>query len=189
MKLELATSALLAVAACHEAKGPPAAASTKAVVRDAGAAVAPPAEVITDVTHERYAMPPLPRGRVTLTDAFKGRHVVEVEVAHTNPQRTRGLMWRKALEPGQGMLFLFPRQQWLSFWMRNTLIPLDMVFIDADLKVVGVVTAEPLTLESRSPGGESQFVLEVPKGWAAAQGIGPGATVKLEGVAELPVQP
>ena len=92
-------------------------------------------------------------------------------------------MCRWELDPNAGMLFLFPppaRQQ--SFWMRNTLIPLDMIFIDVDRKVLGVVEwAEPRTRTSRSVPGESLYVLEVNGGFAHAHGIGTGARIEIIG--------
>jgi uncharacterized membrane protein (UPF0127 family) len=108
---------------------------------------------------------------------------VEVEVARTPEQRSRGLMYRKELASYRGMLFLFDREEVQSFWMKNTYIPLDMVFIDGKLKVVGVVeNAEPLTTSSRRVEASSIYVLEVRGGFAAAHGIGPGTRVTLEGI-------
>jgi uncharacterized membrane protein (UPF0127 family) len=153
------------------------------------AAPAPAGRAVTDVTDEHYAMPALPMGRVTLLDAFGGKHVVESEICATNDARTRGLMWRKSLDDGKGMLFIFPTQRPLSFWMRNTLIPLDMIFIDKDLKVAGAVErAEPRTLTARGVGTQTMYVLEVPSGWYAKTGIKPGTAVQIDGAAGLKVE-
>jgi uncharacterized protein len=155
----------------------------------AAAAPAAPAKQ-TDIAAEDYEMPPLPMGRVTLTDAFGGKHVVEVEIAATHDARTRGLMWRRELADGKGMLFIFKQQQPLTFWMKNTLIPLDMLFIDADLKIVGVVeNAEPKTFTSRGVPGPSMFVLEVPAGWWAKKGLKAGSAIAIDGAADLKVEP
>ncbi len=104
---------------------------------------------------------------------------VKVEVARTDPERARGLMYRQSLEEGHGMLFLFDRPARLSFWMKNTYIPLDMIFIDARHQVVGIEeNAEPLTLTPRGPPVDSQFVLEVPGGWSRAHGVTPSADAR-----------
>jgi uncharacterized membrane protein (UPF0127 family) len=108
---------------------------------------------------------------------------VQVELARTEPERQRGLMFRQALVPGHGMLFLFERPQPLHFWMKNTYIPLDMIFIDDKKRVVYVEeNAEPLTLTPRGPDVDAQFVLEVPGGWARAHGVGPGMEVRFTNV-------
>ena len=92
-------------------------------------------------------------------------------------------MHRTSLADDAGMLFVFPETDEHSFWMKNTLIPLDMIFIDEDRVVVGVVAgAEPLTLEPRS-AGVSRFVLEVNGGWAARHGVAVGDRVTFENVA------
>jgi uncharacterized membrane protein (UPF0127 family) len=174
--VRIVLSAVL-LAACQSAQG-------------ANPQPAAPKAMPTDVTAEDYPMPKLPMGRVTLADAYGGKHVVEVEIAATRDSRTRGLMWRTSLADGKGMLFIFKDQQPLSFWMRNTLIPLDMIFIDKDLKVVGAVErAEPKTLTSRGVGGAQMFVLEVPGGWVAKVGLKPGSAISLEGAAELKPEP
>jgi uncharacterized protein len=144
----------------------------------------------TNVTAKDYVMQPLPRAFVRLHDAFGGVHRVEVEVAATPEARTRGLMWRTELAAGKGMLFLFPEEQVQSFWMRNTLIPLDMIFITTGMKVAGIVErAEPRTLTGRSVGVPSQFVLEVPGGWSQSVGVTKGSTVEFEGVSSIPIDP
>lgn len=144
----------------------------------------------TDVTAEDYVMPPLPRAWVRLKDAYGGVHRVEVEVAATREARTRGLMWRTELAPGKGMLFLFPEEEEQSFWMRNTLISLDMLFIDSQKRLVGIIErAEPRSLASRSVGVPSQFVLEVPGGWCQSVGVVKGTTVEFEGVSSIPIGP
>lgn len=144
----------------------------------------------TDVTAKDYVMPPLPRAFVRLHDAFGGVHRVEVEVAATPEARTRGLMWRTELAAGKGMLFLFPEEEVQSFWMRNTLIPLDMIFITTGMKVAGIVErAEPRTLTARTVGVPSQFVLEVPGGWSQSVGVTKGSAVEFEGVSAIPIVP
>ena len=154
------------------------------------AAPAPAQTPVNDVNAENYRAPPLPRGRVLLEDVYGGKHRVEVELATTSASRTRGLMWRRELKAGEGMLFIFPEPSVQSFWMRNTLIPLDLLFIDAQQRIVGIIErAEPRTLSPRSVGKPGPYVLEVPGGWCQKVGIRPGSRVELEGVAGVPVLP
>jgi len=108
---------------------------------------------------------------------------VTVEIANTDELRRRGLMYRQNLAPDAGMLFLFPMDEVHQFWMKNTLIPLDMIFIRKDGTVAGVVeNAEPKTLDGRSVGKESRHVLEVNGGFAKLHGIGEGTRVSYEHV-------
>jgi len=104
-----------------------------------------------------------------------------VELATNNPERMRGLMYRPTMKKEWGMLFVYPPgDRDLSFWMKNTYIPLDMVFIDTGGKVVGIVKgAEPLTLGPRTPGKPSRFVLELIAGAADKAGIQPGMQMEL----------
>jgi uncharacterized membrane protein (UPF0127 family) len=120
----------------------------------------------------------LPRVPVTLA-AESGELIVDAEVADSPDERRIGLMWRTSLGDKKGMLFLFPAEDQLSFWMKNTLIPLDMVFITAERKVLGVVEdATPRTTTSRLVPGLSQFVLELDAGAARQYGIRAGQDVK-----------
>src|SRR4029453_18797040 len=81
-----------------------------------------------------------------------GPQRVRVEIARSEPERRNGLMYRRALDPGRGMIFLWEQPGRLKFWMKNTYIPLDMIFIGADKHVVYVEeNAEPLTTMTRGP--------------------------------------
>ncbi len=127
-----------------------------------------------------HTTPPPPEVHVSTA---QGNLVFQVEIAKTPQARAQGLMGRANLPPSQGMLFLFPKTEIQHFWMRNTLIPLDMVFIDEAFKVVGVVEkAEPLTEVARSVEKPSRYILEVNGGFAARYGIGVGTTVRFENV-------
>jgi uncharacterized membrane protein (UPF0127 family) len=104
---------------------------------------------------------------------------VKVELAQTPQERQRGLMYRKQLAPDAGMLFIFEREQPNSFWMRNTYLPLDLIFIKADWSVLGIVeNATPLTDSPRQVPGESQYVLEVNAGFSRQYGIASGTKVR-----------
>jgi len=108
---------------------------------------------------------------------------VVLVVADTPDARTRGLMSRKHLPRGRGMLFVFDEEEDHEFWMKNTLIPLDMIFIAADGRIVGVAAeATPLSTAAVGVGHPSRFVLEVPGGWAARRGIKAGDRVELVAV-------
>jgi uncharacterized membrane protein (UPF0127 family) len=119
--------------------------------------------------------------------AAGGRSVpFRVELARTPKEREQGLMYRERLAPDAGMLFVFERSGPLTFWMKNTLIPLDMIFIGSDRRIVGVVeNAEPGTLSSRQVDGSSKYVLEINGGLSAKLGIQAGAAVDLSGVPDL----
>jgi uncharacterized membrane protein (UPF0127 family) len=148
-----------------------------------------PGSAKSDPTAKGYKGPKLPQGSVTLHDAYGGAHRLSVELAGDDASRERGLMWRSQLAPGTGMLFVFPEDENHSFWMKNTLIPLDMLFLADDGRVVGIVeNAEPQSLDPRGVGQLSRFVLEVPGGWTAKNGVRPGSPAEIEGISMLPVQ-
>jgi uncharacterized membrane protein (UPF0127 family) len=101
-----------------------------------------------------------------------------VEVADDDSERQRGLMFREELAEDAGMLFLFDRMKVQSFWMKNTKIPLDMIFIDNQWTIVGIVeNAEPLTLSGRRVDKKSQYVLEIGGGLSRKLGIASGQRV------------
>lgn len=108
---------------------------------------------------------------------LKGQ-VLTVEVADTDALRERGLMFRKQMDESRGMLFVWPEAAARTFWMKNTYLPLDMVFINHG-RVVGVVpNAIPLDESPLSVDGDSDAVLEVNAGWAARHGVAVGDALK-----------
>lgn len=124
-----------------------------------------------------------PSGPLATVHTKSGPVSVALEVAATDPTRTRGLMWRDHLDDGYGMLFVFDEESDHSFWMKNTVIPLDMVFIGADQVVVGVhANATPLSLEPISVGRPSKWVLEVAGGYTGRAGIATGDRIDLTSV-------
>jgi uncharacterized protein len=115
----------------------------------------------------------------------RGPWIVQVELARTDEQRARGLMFRSELARDHGMLFIFDETSEHPFWMRNTLIPLDLLFLGDDRRVVGVVAnAAPQTDSSRTVKEPSRYVVEVSGGEAAAHGVGPGTRVVFVSVPE-----
>jgi uncharacterized membrane protein (UPF0127 family) len=120
-----------------------------------------------------------PQPYVELSPAGREAVRVRVEVVQTPDARQKGLMYRRHLDEDAGMLFIFERPEPLTFWMRNTYIPLDMIFISSDWKVVGIVEkATPQTDTPRSVFGVSQYVLEVNAGFSFRHGLAAGTDVR-----------
>lgn len=114
----------------------------------------------------------------------KGDTSFAVEIADTQPLRQKGLMFRDHLAPDAGMLFDFKKSQQVAFWMQNTLIPLDMVFIGADGVVRNVhAKAQPLDTTPIPSDGPVRYVLEIAGGRAAEIGLVVGDTVSGAGIA------
>jgi uncharacterized membrane protein (UPF0127 family) len=104
-----------------------------------------------------------------------GVHPFSVELAVTDEERAKGLMYRRELPEGQGMLFDFKRDQEVSMWMRNTYIPLDMIFIERDGRIRRIAeNTQPESDRIISSGGPVRGVLEVSGGTAKKLGIAPG---------------
>jgi uncharacterized membrane protein (UPF0127 family) len=117
-----------------------------------------------------------------LVDAERGTAAVRVEIARTPEAQERGLMYRKALDADAGMVFVFDVEKRHPFWMANTLVPLDMLFISAEGRVAAIVERAPLGLESDDGGVDSRYVLEVNRGWSRAHGVKKGDRVRFENV-------
>jgi uncharacterized protein len=120
-----------------------------------------------------------PVGPQTIEIASKtGVHMFTVEVADNDADRAKGLMYRKELPEGQGMLFDFQRDQEVSFWMQNTYIPLDMIFIRGDGRILRIAeNTEPLSTRLIPSNGPVRAVLEVIGGTSQKLGIAAGDRV------------
>lgn len=138
----------------------------------AGAGAAPTPEAAA--THPVSGLQVIP-----LSITQDGRtHRFRVEVAASDQEQERGLMFRTEMGADEGMIFPNQPAKMRSFWMRNTVIPLDMIFVGPDHRVVNIIAnAEPYSLESRASVAPVIAVLELNGGRAAQLGITPGATV------------
>jgi len=108
-------------------------------------------------------------------------HSVDCELASDDRSRMQGLMGRRSLGDGEGMLFIFPREAQQSFWMRNTSLPLEVAFADSSGQILNVEEGVPHSEEKMLSSGPAKFVLEVPLGWCKDRGIGPGSRLQFKG--------
>jgi uncharacterized membrane protein (UPF0127 family) len=121
--------------------------------------------------------------RVHITGSDGADHAVRVEVVRTEAEVHKGLMYRKHLDADGGMLFFMGVEEQQTFWMKNTYISLDMIFITSDMHVAGVsANTVPLSEELSFVDKPSLYVLEVNAGWAKANGVGEGARVSFENI-------
>jgi len=127
--------------------------------------------------------------KVTITTK-DGRNVsFAVEIADTPSKREMGLQYRHELAADRGMIFLFPAESQQSFWMKNTPLPLDMIFINHERKIVGIVEqTAPFSLDPRSVGAPSQYVLEINGGLAKRHAIKAGDAVRFDGIPQQNVK-
>ena len=125
------------------------------------------------------ALADLPRMELTA-----GFYRIDAEVVADQPSRMQGLMNRRSMGAQQGMLFVFPQQATHCMWMRNTLIPLSVAFIDEQGRILNIEDMEPQTEDNHCAVRPARFALEMNKGWFAQKGIKPGT--KLGGLDRAP---
>lgn len=106
-----------------------------------------------------------------------GTHALMVEVAVTEGQRARGLMFRKSMPRNVGMLFTFDEPGYHAMWMKNTLIPLSVAFLDSEGRILNILDMEPETLDPHAAAGPARYAIETNKGWFAERGIKAGEKV------------
>lgn len=109
-----------------------------------------------------------------------GIHLIKAEVASTEAQREQGLMFRKKMEANEGMVFVFDDRAQVCMWMKNTLLPLSVAFIDDEGKIVNIEDMQPQTLDSHCGKKPVRYALEMNLGWFKQKNIKPGS--KIEGL-------
>jgi uncharacterized membrane protein (UPF0127 family) len=124
----------------------------------------------------------VPVGHVSFPESRDAPRL-EVELMLNEKHQERGLMYRRSMADDKGMLFAWAMPTLHTFWMHNTCIPLDMLFIDDEGYVAGIVENAPtLNDEGRSVSCPARYVLEVNAGWSRQHGVAPGQKVQIEGV-------
>jgi len=121
------------------------------------------------------AAAPAQTSSLPTTQLTAGIHLITAEIADSPATMSRGLMFRKALPANHGMLFLFDGKSIQCMWMKNTLIPLSVAFIDDDGTIVNIHDMKPHDESSHCADKPVRFALEMTQGWFAARGLGPGS--------------
>ncbi len=124
------------------------------------------------------------QGAMPLMELTAGFHRIEAEVAATDRDRQLGLMNRQAMPPQRGMLFVFDHENTHCMWMRNTLLPLSVAFIDAKGVIINIEDMKPQTEDNHCAKIPARYALEMNVGWFALRGIKPG--MKLGGIDKAP---
>lgn len=118
-------------------------------------------------------------GELTFLRGGEPIATIEIEIADTDSSRQRGLMQRTSMDEGTGMLFIFPTSDYQSFWMANTQMSLDMMFVDSDSTIVEIHKyTRPLSAENIGGSRLSRFVVEVPAGYTDTRGIVEGDRIR-----------
>ena len=112
-----------------------------------------------------------------------GMHLIRAEVANSMGTRMEGLMYRKSMPQGSGMVFVFEENAAHCMWMKNTLIPLSVAFIDEAGAIINIADMTPHSEQSHCAARPARYALEMNKGWFAQRGIKPGA--KLRGLEKI----
>jgi uncharacterized membrane protein (UPF0127 family) len=123
------------------------------------------------------------QGTLTFLSEKSGEPItaIDIEIKADDSGRAEGMMWRKSMEEDQGMLFIMERAEPQSFWMRNTYIPLDILFISEDQRILNIrANAQPQTLSPQASQGDAKYVLEVIGGLTDKMGVQPGDSVTFE---------
>ena len=112
--------------------------------------------------------------RLPTTQLTAGIHLITAEIAATDPARIRGLMFRQSLPTNHGMLFIFDGKAGHCMWMRNTLIPLSVAFVEDDGSIVNIEDMQPLDERSHCAKKPVRYALEMTQGWFSQKGVLPG---------------
>lgn len=113
-----------------------------------------------------------------ITKLSAGMHMIKAEVAATDPHRQQGLMHREKMANNAGMVFVFDQPMTQCMWMKNTLLPLSVAFIDDQGKIVNIEDMKPQTLESHCSTKPVRYALEMNLGWFKQKNIKPGMAIE-----------
>lgn len=114
------------------------------------------------------------QNRLPVTELTAGFHRIEAEVAVDQSSQAKGLMHRRSMPANHGMLFVFSRTNRHCMWMRNTLLPLSVAFLDAQGKIINIEDMQPETEDNHCAASPARYALEMNIGWFSAKGIKPG---------------
>ena len=128
-------------------------------------------------------LPAAAHAELPVIELGAGMHVIRAEVADDMATRTQGLMFRKTMAQNSGMVFVFDAETQHCMWMKNTLIPLSVAFIDRAGAIVSIHDMQPESEQTHCAAAPARYALEMNKGWFAQRGIKPGA--KLRGLEKL----
>ena len=123
------------------------------------------------------ALPALGDAKLPTTTLRIGSHPLKVEVASTEPQRNQGLMHRTSLPRDDGMLFIFDDPGYYAMWMKNTLIPLSVAFVDREGVILNIADMQPQTLDTHLSNGPALYAIETNKGWFESHKVHAGDKV------------
>lgn len=112
-----------------------------------------------------------------VTSLSIGVHLIRAEVAVSDEERARGLMFREKLGENEGMVFRFPGNRQVCMWMKNTLLPLSVAFIDENGRIINIEDMQPQTLDSHCATRPARYALEMNRGWFGKRNIKPGTVV------------
>lgn len=118
------------------------------------------------------------QAQLPVVELGAGMHLIHAELAADDPSRMRGLMFRKSLGPNEGMLFVFDESTTHCMWMKNTLVPLSVAFLDESARIVNVADMVPQSEESHCATRPARYALEMQRGWFSERGIGQGFVIR-----------
>lgn len=116
--------------------------------------------------------------RFGTTQLSAGMHLIRAEVAQSDPERQQGLMFREKMPNNHGMVFVFDQPNTQCMWMKNTLLPLSVAFIDAEGKIVNIEDMQPQTLDNHCSKKAVKYALEMNLGWFKQKNIKPGFAIQ-----------
>ena len=121
---------------------------------------------------------PLSATELPIIKLYIGTQPITAEVAADDASRSQGLMFRKSLPPDHGMLFVFQQPDQYCFWMKNTLLPLSIAFIDRSGQITNLADMQALSLDTHCAMSPALYALEMEQGWFHSRGIAPGTKIR-----------